>query len=151
MSIVKQLLIHDIAELDRFTANLAQRLRGDETLGLVGELGAGKTWLTKSLATALGVTRPILSPTFVLERSYPISQPATRLHHIDAYRISPDELVGLGVSDWLGEELGVIEWADRVGEILPADTVWIKLVVAEGDTRTLELTCPKSREYLCQQ
>ena len=142
--------IKNLAELSRLTSRLAGELRGNETLGLTGELGAGKTQFVKSLAEALGVSKPVLSPTFVLERLYLASRFSAPIHHIDAYRIADADLIGMGASDWLGEELGLVEWADRVQASLPADTVWIEMTRINNESRRIKITCPVSRQYLCR-
>jgi tRNA threonylcarbamoyladenosine biosynthesis protein TsaE len=100
---------------------LAAGLPVRAVLALHGELGAGKTCFVQGLARALGILRPITSPTFTLVQEYRGSR---RLVHMDLYRIgSPDELLHLGFEDYLQED-GVlaIEWAERAGDLLPPDT-----------------------------
>src|ERR1700754_3179272 len=87
--------IETVEELDREAEGFAGRLvpsaQGATLVTLTGELGAGKTTFTQSLARALGVTDTVTSPTFVLEKIYSLpdsTQGFTRLVHIDAYRLS---------------------------------------------------------------
>ncbi len=107
-------------------------------LGLSGELGAGKTTLTKAIARTLGVHEHVPSPTFVLARYYPIPKHATwsTLVHIDAYRIeSLDELRPLRFASLFAEpkNLVVLEWPERLTGALPPHTRMLELVV-EGET-----------------
>lgn len=103
---------------------LAKKLRGGEIIALIGELGAGKTVLIKGLAVGLGVKKTITSPTFVLMKIYKIlnfKSEILNLIHVDAYRLrSGQDLIDIGLKDWLGQSdtVTVIEWADRVKDIL---------------------------------
>lgn len=96
-------------------------------IGLYGNLGAGKTTFTQFVAKELGVSRTIISPTFVIERIYGLNKkgvPFKKLIHIDAYRLdNPEELLVLGFKEILKDKnnLILIEWADKVFEILPKD------------------------------
>ena len=100
---------------------IATRLPARVVLALHGELGAGKTCFVQGLAQALGIRRPITSPTFTLVQEY---RALRRLVHIDLYRIgSPDELLHLGFEDYLHQDgVVAIEWAERAGDILPSTT-----------------------------
>lgn len=107
-----------------FAQKIAKQLRGGETLALSGELGAGKTAFTKSLAKALGVRQSVSSPTFVVMRVYEISKHPSikRFIHVDAYRVNKaDSLIGIGLEDYINDKnaVVVIEWADLVKKILP--------------------------------
>ena len=107
-------------------------------LALVGPLGAGKTELAKGVAEGLGVTSVVNSPTFVLMNEHP---GRLRLFHVDAYRLDdPDEAVAAGLfDDRQAAGVAVVEWADRLGDRLPADRLEISIIpVADGtDTRRI--------------
>ena len=96
----------------------ADQLKGGEVLGLIGDLGAGKTCFTKGLALGLGIKKNITSPTFVLMKAYPTKHKTIKnFIHIDAYRLhSYDDLLAIGIEDYIGKEdsVVIIEWADRV-------------------------------------
>lgn len=114
-----------------FAKKFATQLEVGGCLGLVGNLGMGKTQFTKGLALGLGIKHPITSPTFVLLKEYSIKNlksKITKFIHIDCYRLSsPEELLELGLEEYLANKnnLVVIEWADKIKTILPKDTLWI--------------------------
>ena len=94
---------------------------------LTGPLGAGKTCLTQGIARGLDVDGYARSPTFVLMTRY---QGRLTLHHADLYRINhPAEAWDLGIEDIIsaGEDVLIVEWADRADEIFPDDALWIEL------------------------
>lgn len=111
-------------------------------LALQGDLGAGKTTLTKELAMSLGVSGNVISPTFVIMKIYQTNSVMfKRLIHIDAYRLDKDdELLDLGFKELLEdkENLIVIEWPERVKKYLPKETIWIELGHINEETRTIE-------------
>lgn len=97
---------------------LSRDFQGGEVLGLIGDLGAGKTIFTKGLAQGLGIKQNINSPTFVLMKVYPVKRGKIKnFVHIDAYRINNYQaLVAIGADDYFydPESVVVVEWADRV-------------------------------------
>ena len=117
------------------TGFLAQELvksfankRKSLVLALSGDLGTGKTTFTQSFAKALGVRKRILSPTFLIMKRFPLSKSSFQnLYHVDAYRVRASDLKKLGAEKiFKGQNIVLIEWADRVKEILPKGTVWIR-------------------------
>lgn len=118
---MQTITIKNLAELKEFADLTAGELKGGEVIGLVGDLGAGKTTFTQALAAALGVTDPVRSPTFVLMNVHEIEAAGARpgirrLCHVDAYRIEAEsELFGIGLDDYLRDPhcVTVVEWADR--------------------------------------
>ena len=92
-------------------AQLGKSLMEGDIVALTGELGAGKTVFAKGIAQGLGVAEEVVSPTFVIERTY---SGALALHHFDLYRIEDgEELCHIGFYDTLGEGVCMIEWAER--------------------------------------
>ncbi len=122
---MKNVRISDLHELERFAQNLASTLRGGETIGLVGDLGAGKTTFVQLLAAALGVHDAVKSPTFILMQLFETGAAAKRrgvrrLCHVDAYRFKDQsELDAIGFDEYAREPgtVAVVEWADRVPRI----------------------------------
>jgi tRNA threonylcarbamoyladenosine biosynthesis protein TsaE len=109
-------------------------------VGLTGDLGAGKTTLTQELARLLGVTRGVLSPTFVIAKRYEANTHGFRsLVHIDAYRIDTFEELGpLGWDSLVTEPqtLVVVEWPERIESALPKDTQRYE-IVHDGEYRVI--------------
>ncbi len=103
---------------------------GAVVLGLVGDLGAGKTTFAQGFARALGVKEKITSPTFLIVKSYKLEVISFKnFYHIDAYRLnSPQELLDLGLADLIKnpQNIILIEWADKVMGVLPSETIFIK-------------------------
>ncbi|MCR4261211.1 MAG: tRNA (adenosine(37)-N6)-threonylcarbamoyltransferase complex ATPase subunit type 1 TsaE [Candidatus Colwellbacteria bacterium] len=118
-------------ETGSIAKNIAAEITNKEKpviLALSGDLGAGKTTFTQSFAKALGVKKRILSPTFLIMKRFPIAQNNFKnLYHIDAYRVRAADLEKLGIQEiFKGQNIVLIEWADRVKEILPKSAIWIK-------------------------
>ncbi|MBI2426696.1 MAG: tRNA (adenosine(37)-N6)-threonylcarbamoyltransferase complex ATPase subunit type 1 TsaE [Candidatus Kerfeldbacteria bacterium] len=109
-------------ETQKLAAKLAQNCRGGEVFCLSGELGAGKTTFVQGFAKALGIAAAITSPTFVLEKIYPIRthSTVTRLVHVDAYRIGTDATPPLDLTDHLNDPhtIVLIEWPDHLSSLL---------------------------------
>jgi tRNA threonylcarbamoyladenosine biosynthesis protein TsaE len=101
-------------------ARLAARLHPDRVLLLEGPMGAGKTVLTRGIARGLGIDpREIQSPTFTLVHHHR-GEGGAELVHLDLYRLSPDEVAGLGLEEILaGPGIKVVEWAERLPEPPP--------------------------------
>lgn len=128
------------AETMRLAARLGGTLRPGDAIALVGELGSGKTTFAKGLALGLGAedSSAVASPTFVLEQVVPTRIP---LHHYDAYRLGSErEFLALGFEErCLGENVIVVEWADRVAGALPREALWVELRPAEGSPCSREI------------
>lgn len=116
-----------------FAKKYAAKLKGGEIIGLVGDLGAGKTVFTKGLAAGLGIKKTITSPTFVLMKVYPLKDnDIKQLVHIDAYRLKGSAgFETIGANDYFGDKntVTVIEWADMIKKILPPKTKIIKIFI----------------------
>jgi tRNA threonylcarbamoyladenosine biosynthesis protein TsaE len=111
---------------------LGALLRPGDVVLLDGELGTGKTVVAKGIAVALGITEPVVSPTFTVVREY---DAATPLVHVDVYRLDHlQELHDLGFDDLVGgEAVTVVEWGDRVSAVLPSDRLRVLLEPGDDD------------------
>lgn len=129
----ERLSLDSVDDTHALAARLAAAARPGDVLALVGELGSGKTELTRGLARALGVGPdvPITSPSFTLLDLVPGGR--LPLAHFDAYFMADtDDLERAGFLDLLRQGcLVVVEWADRVADALPADALW--LLLEHGD------------------
>lgn len=129
----------------RFGHELGTRLRAGDLIILSGSLGAGKTTLTKGIATGMGITGRITSPTFVIARVHrpePVAgRAAVPLVHVDAYRLAGTvELDDLDLDTDLDAAAVVVEWGEGVAEQLSAQRLVIELTRLPDDTRTATLT-----------
>ena len=108
-------------------------LRAGDVVALFGDLGAGKTTLTKGIARGLNLSADIHSPTFTLIHEHPGEIP---LYHVDLYRLSGEnEVETLGIEEYLCRDgVTVIEWADKMRSLLPAERLDIELKM-KGDTQ----------------
>lgn len=132
-------------ETQRLGTMLAQRLEPGTVIALNGNLGAGKTRLVQAIAAALGVDRAeVNSPTFVLIQEYQGHLP---LYHFDTYRLQDtDEFLELGADDLLySDGICLIEWADKVAEVLPRDLLQINIEHSSDTARTFHIKGQGSR------
>ena len=128
-------------ETIEFAKKYAKNLKGGEVIGLIGNLGAGKTNFTKGLALGLGIKNKITSPTFVVMKVYQTekNKKINKLIHIDAYRLSSMEsLSTIGLEEYLEKKDNVIiiEWADRIKKFLPKKTKFLEIKINQ-DKRTI--------------
>lgn len=93
---------------------------------LEGDLGTGKTALTKGIAEALGIDEMITSPTFTIVNEYSGN---LKMYHFDVYRINdPEELYDIGFEEYIYDRaVVVIEWADLIKELIPSENIWVKI------------------------
>lgn len=139
----------DPAATERLGEWLGARLGPGDTVGLVGELGAGKTTLVRGLARGLVLDDPdaVSSPTYLLVVEHP---GRTRLLHADAYL--PGKLLGFladGGLEYLFDPTAVVvvEWADRVAKHLPERTLWLELAMAPGGGRRVLLRAGREGDF----
>ena len=119
----------DLTATRRLATQVAAQLRAGDVIILTGDLGAGKTTFTQGLATALGITAAITSPTFVLARHHNHPTDGLNLVHVDAYRITTaDELTSLDLETWLSDSVVVIEWGRGLAEELTDSYLDIELI-----------------------
>jgi len=112
-------------ELMAFGEKLGNLLERNDVLILTGELGAGKTTLTKGLAKGLGINQMIKSPTYTIVREYEGRLP---LYHLDVYRIGGDA-DSIDLDEFLfGDGVTVIEWGHLLGEDLPSDYLELEIL-----------------------
>ena len=151
---VKTLILYSEADTQRLAAQLAT-LPLSGSVWLAGDLGAGKTTLTRYWLQALGHTGAVKSPTYTLVEPYSIEQndgSVKPVYHADLYRLQdPEELSFIGFDEYLDEPnaLVIIEWASRADSYLPPPTLFIDMTQADGDdndkeARQVELRLSKS-------
>ena len=130
-------------EIARF---IGEKLRKGDVLALSGELGSGKTCFTGGLARGLGVDEKyqITSPTFTLINEYPAR---FKLYHFDVYRLNGySEFEDLGYEEYFcGDGIVVIEWAEKIAQILPADTFFISFKYLDENKRRIVIKGQEKR------
>lgn len=127
-------------ETMRLGAELARRLLRADVVALYGDLGSGKTVLTRGIGSALGIPESeINSPTFTILHEY--ASGSIPLYHFDAYRIeSLEEFYDLGYEDYFfGDGISIVEWADRVEGLLPDGALRLRLEHAGESSRRVRL------------
>jgi len=127
-------------ETSALAEGLARSLKPGARIGLIGELGAGKTCFVRGIAAGLGVGGCVKSPSFTIINIYEGGR--APLYHIDLYRLSgtPDELREAGVEDYIyGEGISVIEWVDKAPELAADCDLLVRLSYRAETVREVEL------------
>lgn len=113
-------------------AALAAHLRPGDVVALAGDLGAGKTCFVQGAGDAMGVSRTVTSPTFMLVRTYPEASPP--VVHCDVYRLQRlHDVLDLGDDVFAPDAVTFIEWADAVTALLPDDRLDVELRLDDDD------------------
>ena len=130
---MREIKISSEKEAAEFGKRLGKTLERGDVLALVGELGTGKTTLTKAIATGLDISETVTSPTFTIVKEY--NSGRLPLFHFDVYRLeNGGELIEIGGEEYFDAGgICVIEWADKIAEILPDDTKLILLEYGENE------------------
>lgn len=133
--------VHSEEEMKIFGARLGAALRGGEIIELVGDVGAGKTTLTKGVAMGLGIDEDVQSPSFTISRVYD-GRDDLRLSHYDFYRLNDAGIMADELHETIhdAKNVTIIEWAEIVGGVLPADCLVIQIVSPTETDRTITLT-----------
>lgn len=111
-------------------------------IGLSGDLGSGKTAITKGIGEYFGI-KNITSPTFVVMKVYKTTKNNSRIKnlvHIDCYRLETyDALLDIGLSDYINDNknLIIIEWADKIKDYLPKDTIYVNFRLGEDENERI--------------
>lgn len=135
-----EIILKGLKETEEFGIKLGSLLKRGDILCLNGDLGAGKTTMTKSIGLGLGVEEYITSPTFALINEYRGRLP---VYHFDVYRLeNADELYDLGFDDYFyGNGVCVIEWADKIQRMIPKDRIVVDIEKGnEDDERLLKIS-----------
>ena len=133
------IILNSVEVAQAFGEKWAAGLKGGEVFALSGVLGAGKTQLVKGLARGLGYRGQVTSPTFTLVNEYVGGR--LTLYHIDLYRIkSRDEALAFGIEEYLPPDSGVtvIEWPERIEDLLPENTEHWDVQVASLTERIVQ-------------
>jgi len=126
------------AETIALGGRLGRVARPGDLVCLWGDLGAGKTQVAKGVALGLGIDATITSPTFILMAEYPGRLP---LFHVDLYRLADaaDALAGGVIDDRQADGVTVVEWPERMGDVLPADRLDVRIEGSGDEPRTISI------------
>jgi tRNA threonylcarbamoyladenosine biosynthesis protein TsaE len=132
---------------------LSKEMQGGEVICLFGELGAGKTAFTQGILEALEAQKPYTSPTFVIMKEYQLRnrEKINKVYHFDAYRIEASDLLSLGWQEILADKknISIIEWANRVEEIMPKNAICIDFVwTGENERKLICTNLPKIKKHV---
>ncbi len=136
--LVQEIPLVDPAATEALAEAFAARLAPGDVIALTGDLGAGKTVFARALIRSLGRAagmeiEHVPSPTFTLVQLYDLAD--FTLYHFDLYRLeAPEEAWEIGIEDAFAGGVSVIEWADRIENMLPPDHIRIDLAFGSGET-----------------
>lgn len=138
-------ITNNFTQTQQVGIDLASQLHGGEVLCLSGDLGFGKTTFIQGLAKGLGITKRILSPTFIIMRTYEMQQAERNIrmfYHVDLYRMeTAHDIEGLGLFDVLGkpDTIVAIEWPEKLGKVLPKKRIDIKFAYLTEEKRKITI------------
>ena len=124
---VQTLVMENEKDTRDYGLQLAKAVKPGEVIALIGDLGTGKTALSKCIAQGLGVAEPIVSPTFTIVNEYHSGR--MPLYHFDVYRLNDaEEMYDLGYEEYFfGQGLCIIEWADKIMDLIPEGSRIIRI------------------------
>jgi tRNA threonylcarbamoyladenosine biosynthesis protein TsaE len=120
-----------------------ESLQGGESVALYGDLGSGKTTFVQGIAQGLGITRRIVSPTFIILKTYPLAKKKNNIdtfYHADLYRIQGEkdaQSIGLGEILKQNDVVTVIEWPEKIEELLPQKVRKIRFAYLSENERSI--------------
>ena len=134
-----QIITESYAETKQIGRALGSLLGAGDIVALYGDLGAGKTAFSQGIAAGMGIEDAITSPTYLVIKVYPADLP---LYHIDTYRLEGSEdLVYLGYEEFFfGTGVTVIEWAEKISDLLPEERLDVNIEVMGEFKRKLKFT-----------
>jgi len=126
VKLLKVFEIKNLEETIELGKLISEKINVENILCLTGDLGAGKTTLSKSIIYNLGITEDVTSPTYTIVNEY---HDGLTVFHFDVYRINnSEEMLDIGFDDYLDQEaVIIIEWADKIKDIIPLDAIWIDI------------------------
>jgi tRNA threonylcarbamoyladenosine biosynthesis protein TsaE len=140
MTIIK---VHSLKEINKAAHELLNLLNNKRVIAFFGEMGAGKTTFIKAICKALGVSDAVISPTFSIVNEYQSSCHGT-IYHFDFYRIENiEEAYDFGYEEYFySQNYCFIEWPEKIKELLPENTVSVKIEITGNTERNLEIHLP---------
>lgn len=137
------------AQMKQLGMQLGRSLRGGEVIELIGDVGAGKTTLTKGIAAGMGIDEDVQSPSFTISRVYDTPQ-KLRLAHYDFYRLHDAGIMAGELRETVHdmETVTIIEWAEIVSGVLPDDRLTVQITPVSETVRNVEISASGERSQL---
>ncbi|MBN1678687.1 MAG: tRNA (adenosine(37)-N6)-threonylcarbamoyltransferase complex ATPase subunit type 1 TsaE [Anaerolineae bacterium] len=147
MSARFEIVSYNVKQTETIGSCLGSLLEAGDIICLEGNLGAGKTALTRGIAAGWGAREPVTSPTFTLVHEHQRDADTQTLFHIDCYRLhSAADAWHIGLDDlFYGEGPVVIEWPRHIEDIIPAERLWITFTIEDGTQRHLTINAAGQR------
>lgn len=122
-----EFIVNTVEETQKLGIQIGKLCNSGDIICLIGDLGTGKTHLTKGIALGLEINESITSPTFNIVNEYDDGR--LKFYHFDVYRVNdPDEIAAIGFDEYIfGDGVSVIEWANYIEELIPEDNLTILL------------------------
>lgn len=139
---MKTIEIKNLQDLERAADEFVHLMDDASIVAFYGDMGAGKTTFINALCRRLGVTDDVAnSPSFSIANEYRSDTTAELIYHFDMYRLNNlEEALDMGIEDYFDSGvLCLIEWPERIEELLPDDTLRVKLWVNDDDSRTMQI------------
>lgn len=133
-----EVIIRGTKDLDRAAAEFLEKIGDNNLIAFFAPMGAGKTTFTTAICRALGVTDPVGSPTFAIVNEY-MRADGEPMYHFDFYRINKlSEAMDIGLEDYLYSGcLCIMEWPENIEDLLPEETLMVRITVNPDQSRTL--------------
>jgi tRNA threonylcarbamoyladenosine biosynthesis protein TsaE len=137
----KTIEIKSLATINKAAQQFVAQMADSNVFAFYGKMGAGKTTFIKAICEELGVLDEVNSPTFSIVNEYETIT-GDRIYHFDCYRINKvEEAINLGFEDYFySKNLCFIEWAENIKEILPENTIFVKIEETQNNIRKLALS-----------
>ena len=139
------------AAMKALGVRMGAALVGGEVIELVGDVGAGKTTLTKGIAEGMGIDETVQSPSFTISRVYDETATGLRLAHYDFYRLHDAGIMASELQETAHDRqtVTIVEWADIVTGVLPEDRLTVRIISPTEQSRQLELQAsgPMSQRF----
>ncbi len=133
------IISNSMEQTQRLGARLGSLLRPGDLICLSGDMGAGKTVFTGGIGKGWGTKNPVTSPTYNLVHEHRRDKDKQRLYHLDCYRLrGSEDTYTIGFDDLIeGDDVIVLEWPERIQDVLPEERLWLHLRVVETNRRNL--------------
>jgi len=135
---MNEVIIRNLSEIDKAAEEFLQKIGDNKLIAFFAPMGAGKTTFTTALCRVLGVGDAVCSPTFTIVNEY-LTEEGESIFHFDFYRLTkPSEAMDIGLYDYLDSGcLCLMEWPENIEELLPEETLKVKITVNPDQSRSL--------------